>query len=95
VGWYNVSANLFEVLGVAPEIGRDFRFSRQSVAKGADANTVVISDSAWREMFGEDPAILGKTVKVSGKPFVVVGVCRAALRFPMGMLWEHGPRSGR
>ncbi len=92
VGWYNVSTNLFEVLGVSPEIGRDFRSSLQSAAKGADANSVVISDSAWREMFGADSAILGKTVKVSGKPLVVVGVMPRGFAFPYGDALEAIPQ---
>ncbi|HEX3437806.1 MAG TPA: ABC transporter permease [Pseudacidobacterium sp.] len=84
VGWYDVSANLFEVLGVVPEIGHDFRASKESFAKDADAENVVISDSAWRGMFGGDPSILGKRVKVSGKPFVVVGVMPRGFYFPFG-----------
>ena len=56
VGSYNVSANLFAVLGVLPQIGRDFRDGLDGFAKSADASSVILSDRAWREAFGADPS---------------------------------------
>ena len=82
VGFFHASTNLFAVLGVAPAIGRDFRSGDDSFAKSADANSIVLSDSAWRSMFGGDPSILGKTVRVSGVPYTVVGVMPGGFSFP-------------
>ncbi len=82
VGSYRVSSDLFDVLGVSPELGRDFRGGSDSFAKSADANSVVLSDSAWRGMFGADASILGRTVKVSGLPYKVIGVMPRGFFFP-------------
>ncbi len=82
VGSYKISSNLFEVLGVSPEIGRDFRGTPEGFAKSADATSVILSDAAWREGFGGDPSILGKTVKISGEPHTVVGVMPRGFSFP-------------
>lgn len=82
VGAYNVSANLFPLLGVVPAIGRDFRMETDGFARSKDATSVVLSDSTWRSMFGGDPSVLGKTVKISGVPYVVVGVMPQGFSFP-------------
>ena len=82
VGSYEISANLFEVLGVSPEIGRDFRGTPEEFAKTADATSVILSDAAWRQAFGGDASILGKTLKVSGETYTVVGVMPRGFSFP-------------
>ena len=82
VGFYRVSANLFAVLGVAPALGRDFRGDRDGFAQNADASSVVISDAVWRSMFGSDPGIVGKQVKISGEPYTVAGVMPRGFSFP-------------
>jgi len=82
VSFYHVSANLFEMLGVAPALGRDFRSNADGFAQNADASSVVISDAAWRSMFGGDPGIVGKQVKISGVPYTVVGVMPRGFSFP-------------
>src|SRR5277367_117000 len=82
VGFYKVSANLFPVLRVAPALGRDFRSDPDSFAKNADEKSLVISDAAWRSMFGGDPGILGQSVKINGEPYIVVGVMPRGFSFP-------------
>lgn len=82
VGLYKVSANLFSVLGTAPELGRDFRNDPDGFAKNADERSVVISDAIWRSMFGGDPGALGQSVKISGEPYVIVGVMPRGFSFP-------------
>ncbi len=82
VGSYKISANLFQVLGVSPEIGRDFRKSPEGFAKSADATSVILSDAAWREAFGGDTSVLGRTVKISGEAHTVVGVMPRGFSFP-------------
>jgi len=82
VGSYKISANLFAVLGASPFIGRDFRGEQDGFAKSPDATSVILSDAAWREAFGGDASILGKTVKLSGEPYTVVGVMPRGFSFP-------------
>jgi len=82
INFYNVSTNLFSVLGVVPQLGRDFRSEKDGFAKSGDASSIVLSDTAWRLMFGGDPSILGKSVKVNGVPYVVVGIMPRGFAFP-------------
>jgi predicted permease len=55
-------------------------------ASGKNANTIVLSDAAWKEAYGSDPAILGKTVKINNTSYAVVGVMPAGFRFPYRVL---------
>lgn len=82
VSFYHVSANLFAVLGVAPALGRDFRGDTDGFAQNPDASSVVISDAVWRSMFGSDPGIVGKPIKISGVPYLVAGVMPRGFSFP-------------
>lgn len=77
------SAAYFEVLGVAPQRGRFFLAGED---RGAGAHPVlVLSDRLWRQHFGADPAILGRSLLVNGASLTVVGI--APPRF-------HGPELG-
>jgi predicted permease len=77
-----VSGNLFSMLGVAPALGAGLRNTPESFAKSGDANQVVLSDAAWRTLFGADRNILGKTVRVDGEPYTVVGIMPRGFFFP-------------
>jgi hypothetical protein len=78
-----VSTNLFSVLGVKPQMGHGFVDSKsQRFAQAGDENTVVLSDSAWRDSFGGRRDILGGVVRISGQPFTVVGVMPRGFSFP-------------
>ena len=66
-----VSASYFTVLGVAPRVGRVFT-SEEDRFGGPDV--VVLSDGLWRRRFSSDPEIVGRGIRLQGRPFVVVGV---------------------
>jgi len=74
-----VSANAFRILGEAPMLGRDFR--PEDDRAGATP-VVVIGDRVWRERYGRDPSVVGRTIRVNGVPSTVVGVMRAGFRYP-------------
>jgi predicted permease len=76
-----VSTNLFETLGVRPAIGRGFDSSDSSGQKGG-AKTAVLSDTVWRDGFGEDPNILGRVIRLNGESYAVVGVMPRGFQFP-------------
>lgn len=42
----------------------------------------MISDRYWRNRFGADPSVLGKSVRLSGRPYAIVGVMPISFRFP-------------
>ena len=65
-----VSANLFDLLGVQPALGRGFRPDEEGPTAGRVA---VLSDGLWKRL-GGDPAIIGTELKLSATMFSVVGV---------------------
>ena len=67
-----VSGNYFEVLGVRAAMGRVL-LQHDDGAAGSDPVTV-ISHSLWRRAFNSDPNVVGKTVRLNGYPFTVLGV---------------------
>ena len=79
---FNVSPKLFAMLGVQPRFGRDFRTYTESFAKSEDLSGMVLSDAAWRQMFGGDPSVLGESVKLNDETYTIVGVMPAGFRFP-------------
>jgi putative ABC transport system permease protein len=66
-----VSWNFFPMLGVKPQLGRLFT---EADDKAGAVPTALISHSLWREKFGGDPAVIGKTIHLGGDPFEVIGV---------------------
>lgn len=85
-GGMMVSANYFHVLGVEPQLGRGFR-EHEDEAPGRDA-VVVLGPAFWRREFASDPAIVGRTIRLNGTDFTVVGVAPDA--FP-GLSIFGGP----
>ncbi len=69
-----VTANFFDVASLRMEIGRGFTAEEEHIP------TVVISDRLWRRRFGADPNLIGKSVRLSGHPFTVVGVAPPGFR---------------
>jgi putative ABC transport system permease protein len=70
-----VTANYFELLGIAPAAGRGFRADENS-APGASP-VLVLSHGLWQRQFGARPDIVGQVVTVSGTGYTVVGVAPA------------------
>src|SRR5262249_34620655 len=66
-----VSDNFFSVLGVGVALGRTFTAEENS-APGREP-VVVLSHHLWRRRFGADQNIVGQTLLLNNKPFVVIG----------------------
>jgi len=66
-----VSASFFGILGVRPQLGRDFR--PEDDRPGADRE-VLVTWGLWQRRFGGDPALPGRLVVLDGLPHQVVGV---------------------
>jgi predicted permease len=78
IAGYRVSASLFPMLGVSPQLGRWFTPDEDQ----AGANRVVMmSHSLWQRSFGGDPNIVGKALTLNGRSVTVVGVMPADFRF--------------
>ncbi|MEQ9400553.1 MAG: ADOP family duplicated permease [Longimicrobiales bacterium] len=84
-----VSAGYFETLGIPPMMGRTFRENETTgpgEATGRDPLTrvVILGHGLWRDQFGEDPDIVGRTVRMDGESWEVVGVMPAGFEEPFG-----------
>jgi putative ABC transport system permease protein len=75
---YQVSANLFTLLGATAQQGRTFLAEEDR--PGAN-HVVVISHDLWRRRFGADPQIIGRALTLHGGSYVVIGVAPADFRF--------------
>jgi len=69
-----VSAGLFPLLGVRMTLGRAFTAEEDRPGR---ANCVLIAGSLWRRRFGSDPAIAGKSIRLGGQGYTVLGVLPA------------------
>ncbi|HEV7702980.1 MAG TPA: ABC transporter permease, partial [Gemmatimonadaceae bacterium] len=89
-GAADVTANLFEVLGVRPELGRSFASGENAPGR---SNVVVLSDALWRERFGASASAIGSTMNVDGIARTIVGVMPPDFRFPSAdvQLWTPAP----
>ena len=67
-----VSENYFSVLGVAALRGRTFK--AEDTSSLAAFPLVLISENYWQKRFARDPAVLGKTVRLNGIAFTIVGI---------------------
>jgi ABC-type antimicrobial peptide transport system permease subunit len=65
-----VSGNYFTALGLSPFQGRLVQLSDDA----APALVAVISHQFWQSRLGADPAALGSTLRIGGKPFEVIGI---------------------
>jgi len=74
-----VTANAFEVLKQRPLLGR--ALVAADGRNGAEP-VVVIGASVWRNRYGSNPAIIGKPVRVNGRPATIVGVMPERMQFP-------------
>ena len=75
-----VSASLFPLLGVQPEIGRLF-FPDED--QPGHQRVVVISDRLWRSHFGSDSEVIGRAITLNNQDYVVVGVAPASFVLPL------------
>jgi putative ABC transport system permease protein len=70
-----VTANLFQVLGVKPFMGRTFLRGEDGLDGSATVGrVVVIGYSLWQNALGSDPNVLGRTIRLNETPYAVVGV---------------------
>ena len=69
------SSNFFSVLGVRMALGRGFLPQEESPVN--PSAVVVISDRLWRTQFDADREVIGRTIRLNGRPFTVIGVTAA------------------
>jgi putative ABC transport system permease protein len=80
-----VTANTFDILGVRPMIGRNFRAGEDSPT---GEKVLILAYSTWRERYNGDRGVIGKVVRMNGQPYTVIGVMPEGFAFPNNdQLW--------
>ena len=79
VGTIEASSNLFELLGVSPQLGPGFPHGDPLHSTNLIA---VISDRLWRQRYNADPGIIGRTLNVNAGQYTIVGVMPPKFTFP-------------
>jgi putative ABC transport system permease protein len=81
----NVSVNFFDLLGVSPMAGRSFLAYEEQPGQDAVA---VVSYAFWQRQFGGDPRTVGKTIRINGRTYTVIGIMPADINYPIGVqMW--------
>ena len=85
VSGLRVSAGFFPALGVKPLLGRTFLPAEEILGRDRE---VVLSYGLWKRRYGGDRAVLGRTIRIDGEDFTVIGV------MPRDFQWQFwsGPR---
>src|SRR5262249_10823998 len=81
-----VTPSWFPLLRVSPKLGR--AFTKEEGEPGKDQE-VILSYGLWQELYGQDPNVLGRELRISDRPYTVVGVMPAGFNFiePEVRLW--------
>jgi predicted permease len=81
----SISASGFSVARVRPMMGR---FLVEEDEREGSPSVIVIGENVWRNRFGGDPAILGRTIQLGATPHSIVGVMPEDFAFPVNhRLW--------
>jgi putative ABC transport system permease protein len=74
-----ISSGLFEILGVAPQLGRNIRPEED---RPDNDNVALLSYGLWQRRFGGNPGVVGQTVNINNRARTVIGVMPAGFKFP-------------
>jgi len=87
------SIELFSLLGVQPVLGRGFTTDEM---QDGHNRVVVLSSRIWQQDFGGDSQIIGKTIRMNGYPYTVVGVLPGEFELPsngLGLMRQDEQRT--
>ncbi len=80
-----ISGSAFQLIGQKPLIGRDFLPEDD---KPGAAPVVMLGNGIWKNRYGSDPGVIGRTIKVNELPATVIGVMPEGFKFPINAdLW--------
>jgi len=93
---FRTTHEFFDIVGIHPIVGRRYT-AEEDRPSGPDV--VLLSYGFWERRFGKDPTILGRTLRLDGAPYTVIGVLPPEATFPLPMdLWyplrEHPDQTG-
>ena len=70
----DVAGDYYGVLGIKPALGRFLNADDIGLEHFTPSRVAVLGYDVWRDRFQKDPAVLGKTILINGKPYTVIGV---------------------
>jgi putative ABC transport system permease protein len=73
-----VSADFFRVLGVTLPLGRNF--TKEDDQPGSQ-RVVILGESLWHRRYNDDRQIVGKSIRIDGEPYTVIGVLPLGFQF--------------
>ena len=76
----SVTPGLFALLGVRPQMGRDF--VEEDGAEPGRESVAIISHNLWQRLYAADPAIVGRAVPVNARLVTIIGVMPPRFSFP-------------
>jgi predicted permease len=76
---FRITSGYFRVLGLAPELGREFDGNAEIPGNG---HQVILSDRLWRTRFNAAPDIVGRKVTLDMQPYTVIGVMPPGTEHP-------------
>jgi len=79
-----VSANLFDLLGVKPVLGRTFSADEDKPG----THVALLSEGLWKRRYGSDQSIIGRAINLSGEMYTVIGVLPRTVELPSGETWH-------
>jgi predicted permease len=92
------TAEIFDLLRVPPLLGRFF--TPENHVPAAD-KVVVLTQSFWESHFQSDPGVIGRTLRLDGQPFEIIGVAPrifeafdARVRLVHPLSWPPGQQIG-
>ena len=82
---FAVTSDLLPVLGLTPQLGRNFRADEDR--PGGNTRVALLTHGFWQRRFAGNPAIVGTTISLDGQPYEVIGV----MAEPFAVQWG-GPQ---
>lgn len=81
-----LTPSLFDLLGVSPALGRAFTKEEGEIGH---EDEVILSYGLWEQLYARDKSVLGRSLRISGRPYTIVGVMPAQFTFidPEVRLW--------
>lgn len=82
-----VTPHFFDVLGSPPLLGNGFV---EASVRESDGSQVILSHALWVRRYGSDPGLVGRDIRIEGRPHTVVGIMPSAFRQPERSLsWQR------
>jgi putative ABC transport system permease protein len=78
-----ISSGFFEMLGIAPELGRSFA---PEECRLGGARVALLTHALWQQRFGSDPGVVGQNIRLDDQSYLVVGVMPEIRQFPVDNL---------